>query len=147
MTTENKKIKNATPKEFDGINFKSVTEVRVYKTLLSAGFSPRYEAEKFRLWAGMKPTVPFYVKDRKTGVLVDNSKKLINITYTPDFTFTYKNYFIIIEVKGFANDTFPIKEKLFRKLLEDNKEELHPLFFKVSTKEETLQAINIIKSL
>ena len=34
----NKKIKNATPFEYAGINFKSKTEVMAYKTFLEHGF-------------------------------------------------------------------------------------------------------------
>ena len=40
---ENKKIKNATPREYDGIHFKSLLEVSIYKHLIAAGFHPKYE--------------------------------------------------------------------------------------------------------
>lgn len=142
--TENKKIKNATPKEFAGIKFKSIEEVRTYKTLLSAGFNPEYEKRKFILWEGFKPTVPFYTKVRESSSLSLNSTKLINITYTPDFTFEYNGVLIIIEVKGFENDVFPVKKKLFRGVLEKYPGKV--LFFEVYTKRQTLEAIEIIKN-
>ena len=145
MEKANKKIRNATPKEFNGIKFKSILEVMVYKTLLSVGFEPLYEKNKFVIWQGLYPSVPFYDKDAATRMLKLNKKKIIDITYTPDFTFEYNKRLIIIEVKGFENDVFPVKKKLFRKSLE----ETHPeaLFFEIYTKKQLLQAIEIIKKL
>ncbi len=145
MEKANKKIRNATPKEFNGIKFKSILEVMVYKTLLSVGFEPLYEKNKFVIWQGLYPSVPFYDKDATTRMLKLNKKKIIDITYTPDFTFEYNKRLIIIEVKGFENDVFPVKKKLFRKSLE----ETHPeaLFFEIYTKKQLLQAIEIIKKL
>ena len=35
------------------------------------------------------------------------------ITYTPDMSFTYKGYKVYVEVKGYMNDTFPLKAKMF----------------------------------
>lgn len=145
MEKANKKVRNATPKEFNGIKFKSILEVMVYKTLLSVGFEPLYEKNKFVIWQGFYPSVPFYDKDATTRMLKLNKKKIIDITYTPDFTFEYKNRLIIIEVKGFENDVFPVKKKLFRRFLEDNYPDA--LFFEVYTKKQLLQAIEIIKKL
>ena len=73
------------------------------------------------------------------------SKKIIDITYTPDFVFTYKGFLVIIEAKGMENDRFYLKKKMFRKWLEDN----HPksIYFEIYTKKQLLQAINIIKDL
>lgn len=45
-------------------------------------------------------------------------KALQDITYTPDFTFRYDKYLVIIEVKGIENDQFPLRKKLFRAYLE-----------------------------
>lgn len=141
----NKKIKNATPFEFDNIHFKSKLEVMTYKTLKEAGFLPQYEPTKFIIWEGFKPTIPFYNKDKNTKQLKRDSKKLINITYCPDFVFEYKNHTIIMEIKGFENDLFPIKKKLFRAYLEKNMP--NSLYFEVYTKKQLLQAITIIKEL
>ena len=41
------------------------------------------------------------------------SKKILKISYTPDFTGTG----FIIECKGRANESFPIRWKLFKKLV------------------------------
>jgi hypothetical protein len=57
----------------------------------------------------------------------------------------YKEWTIIIEVKGRMNDVYPYKKKMFRKFLEDNTKG-KVLFFEVYTKENVLQMIEIIKS-
>lgn len=141
----NRKIKNATVIEYNGIKFKSKLEAMFYKELLQAGFKPEYERRTYLLWKGLKPTIPFYTKDKRTKLLKIDMSKLRNMTYTPDFTFNYKNSLIIIEAKGKENDTFPIKKKLFRDLLETMKQE-NPMFFEVFSKKQLLQAIEIIKS-
>ena len=141
----NKKIIGATAKEYDGIKFKSQLEVAIYKVLLQEGFKPKYEEEKYIIWKGFIPKVPFYNKDKATRLLKIESGKLRDITYTPDFTFEYKNHLIIIEAKGFENDTFPIKKKLFRGLLE--KMETSVIYLEVYTKKQLLQAIEILKAL
>lgn len=141
----NKKILGATSLVSDNITFKSKLEVTIYKELLRAGFNPKYEEQKFVIWEGIKPTKPFYNRDIKTKMLKLDMGKMRDITYTPDFTFKYKKYLIIIEAKGFENDTFPIKKKLFRGLLETMKTPV--IYFEVYTKKQLVQAIEIIKSL
>ena len=46
----NKKIKNATPEEYNNIKFKSKLEVMAYKTLVQAGFEPKYEPYTYIIW-------------------------------------------------------------------------------------------------
>ena len=116
--SENRRIKNATPYvAFDGTQMRSKLETRVYKWLYDLGFEPKYEPETFTCWKGPRPTVPFYdlSKSRHNQL---NMKKLVDMSYTPDFIFEYKGIKIIIEAKGFENDQFPIRKKLFRAYLE-----------------------------
>ena len=72
-------------------------------------------------------------------------KKIISISYTPDFIINYKNYLIILELKGRENDCFYLKKKMFRKWLE--KYEPKSIYFEIYTKKQLLQAIEIIKNL
>lgn len=140
---ENKKVKNATPLEYEGITFKSKLEAMAYKTLKEEGFDPQYENTKYVLWEGFKPTVPFYDKNVYTHMLKQNQNKLINITYTPDISFDFKDKRIFIELKGFLGDKYPIKKKMFRKYLEDKLP--NSMYFEVYTKKQLMQAIDIIK--
>lgn len=141
----NKKIIGATNKEYKGIKFKSLLEVSVYKTLIQEGFNPLYEVEKFTIFKGFKPSKLFYNKDKKTRDLKLEMSKVRDITYTPDFTFLYKDTLIVIEVKGFENDVFPIKKKLFRNLIESLETSI--IYFEIFTKKQLLQAISIIRKL
>lgn len=146
---DNKKIKNATKKEYNGIQFKSLLEVMVYKTLLQKGFEPHYEASKYPIWRGFKPEVPCY-KPNKQGVLELQKNKIIDITYTPDFIFIAPDNktVIIMEIKGFQNDTYPLKEKMFRGYLEDllHKVNQPTMFFQIKNKTQLLEAIDIINT-
>lgn len=144
----NHKVKNATPLEYNNIQFKSRLEVMIYKTLLQEGFNVQYEPTRYIIWEGFKPNVSFYNKDKKTRMLKLDNKRLIDITYTPDFVFKYKDTTIVIEAKGFENDTFPIKKKLFRKWLENqNSQGNKYIFFEIFTKRQLMQAIDIIKNI
>ena len=143
--TENKKIINASPLEYDGISFKSKLEKMAYQTLREKGFPVQYEPKKFIIWEGFRPNVPFYNKDASTRMLKMDSKKVIDISYTPDLMFEYNNHLIIIEMKGFENNTYPLKKKIFRKWLESNYP--NSIYFEIFTKKQLLQAIDIIKNL
>lgn len=141
---ENKKVRNATPFEYNGIQFKSLLEVMVYKTLLQEGLEPKYEANTYILWKGFRPTVPFYTRNKKKQHVL-NLKKLIDIKLTPDFYLEYKGVKVIIEAKGMENDVFPYKLKLLREYLEKQPDKDRYLLFEIFTKKQLLEAITIIK--
>lgn len=141
--SENKKIKNARESVFNGITFKSKLEESFYKTLKAANLDPNYELMKFILIDGFRPTVPFYNRSKSKVFRLDMSK-VRDITYTPDFTLLYNDTLFIIEAKGIENDTYPLKKKLFRRLLESMK--VPCVYFEVHTKRELLKVIDIIKS-
>lgn len=140
----NKKILNATPTEYNGIKFKSLIEVMVYKTLLQYGFNPLYEPTTYIIWQGFRPTVPYYTRDSKK-VMICNMRKLVDITLTPDFYIQYNGYKIIIEAKGFENELFPYKLKMLREVLETYPDKDKYLIFEIFTKKQLLEAIEIIK--
>ena len=138
----NKKIKNANPLEYNGIRFKSRVEVSIYKLLKAHNIEAKYENKTFVLSPSIRPTVPFYNRTKKAGFHSIMSP-INNITYTPDFTFMYNNILVIVEVKGFENDVFPVKRNLFRKLLETL--DTYCMFFEVRTQKEMLEALEVIK--
>ena len=142
----NHKIKNAKITEYNGIKFKSKLEVMVYKTLFEHGFEVFYEPQTFSLWYGFKPKIPFYAPN-KSNILINNDKKIIDIKYTPDFIVIYKDINIFIEAKGMKNDTYYLKNKLFRGYLEEQYTlgGEFSMYFEIHTKKQLLQAIQIIK--
>ena len=139
----NKKIKNAKTHTYNGIEFKSGLEVNVYKRIVQFGITPQYEGHKYIVWQGFKPSQPFFNKD-KTGNLKIQTTKVLDITYTPDFSFYYKGYLIIIESKGFATNEFLMKRKMFRKLLEDMG---NVIYFEVHNLKQLDQAMEIVSEL
>lgn len=160
--SRNKKVLNATLCSENGLNFKSKLEKMVYDTLISLGFNPEYESKTFILWKGFKSVTPFYDRESlsqrnrrlKKGILPTTrilslqSPTLRDITYTPDFYLSYNDMDIFIETKGFTNDIFPIKKKMFRAYLDNILIETgrKSLFFEVYTKQNLLQAVEIIKN-
>ena len=140
----NNKVKNAQIIVYNEITFKSKLDLMAYKLLEEKGFNPQYEQNTFIIWQGFKPVVPFFTKN-KARQIINNNKKLINITYTPDIYFEYRGYKVIIEMKGFANDVYPIKIKLFRKYIEQLQDSNNYLLFELYTKQQLLTAIQIIE--
>ena len=116
-----------TERNYEGIAFKSLLEVSCYQKLKQAGFNPVYEKESFTLLQGEKLNSKVqYFTQRKTKVkgerrnittYGEDTRKLRNITYVPDFYFTHKGYEIYFDTKGMENDVYPIKKKLFLTLL------------------------------
>lgn len=143
---KNKKVKNATPLEYDNIKFKSKLEVTVYKTFKEQNFKILYEPATFTLWRGFKARQPFYAPGKSKDLVADNTK-IIDIKYTPDFVVYYNKVHIIIEAKGKENDTYYLKNKLFRGYLEEYRKNKgkYVMYFEVRSKKQILQAIEIIK--
>ena len=137
----NKKIINANPDEYNGIDFKSKAEKKIYEALLEAGIQAEYEACTFVLSPRVRPTVPFYNRTKAGGFHLITSP-ISQITYTPDFTFTLNGIFVIIEVKGWENDVFPLKRNLFRKYLETV--DYPVMYFEIRSKKELLQSLGIV---
>lgn len=109
------KVRNATPTEYNGIKFRSKLEVYTYKKLREAEISADYEQHRFEL-------LPAFV--------ALSGKKYRAMTYLPDFV--GKDF--IIECKGFANDTWPLRKKLFEYALVRNN--LQYNFYEVHTQKE-----------
>lgn len=97
----NKKVRNATPKVYDGISFRSQLEVNTYQQLKKFKIEAEYEPIQFTLIDAFRY----------------NDESIRKMTYTPDFV---GNRFII-ECKGFANESFPLKWKIFKHFLYMNK--------------------------
>lgn len=114
----NKKIKNATTTEFDGVKFRSMLEKRFYVYLKHKDIEFEYEPEKIVLWERSKShfTIPYYDKIGRTFKKV--TSKPLSVTYTPDFILSYKGWKVYLEVKGWKNDVVPYKIRLFRDWLE-----------------------------
>lgn len=143
----NRKIKNAQESSYNGILFRSKSEMNIYKLFFENGFTLEYEPKKAVIMEEFNVNFDFYdhKSDKNNKVLVNKKDKtILPITYTPDFIYKGKRRLYIIEVKGFANDTFPLKKKLFLKLLNE-KENHNFAFVMLYNLTNAKQLIEIIK--
>ena len=104
---------------YDGINFASGLERYMYMALRKAKITALYEGQTFELSEAFD--FPFEAYERcgngKGEYKNRGSKKILNIKYTPDFV--GKGF--IIETKGRANESFPLRWKLFKKLITERR--------------------------
>ena len=122
-TKKQGKVKNATPNEYDGIKFRSKLETYTYKKLKEAKIKADYEKHRFELL----PAFTF------------GEKKYRPMTYLPDFV----GDGFIIECKGYPNEAWPLREKLFRYYLYSNKLDID--FYVVHTWKEVDELIKKLK--
>ena len=148
MEKENRRIKGAHSVEFDNIKFKSALECSCYKKLKESGLEFNYESERIIIWEGLKlKNTKLYLPNKICRILEEYNKKLLNITYTPDFVVIKDNYKIYFDVKGKENDVYPIKRKMFLKYLEEKQDDWIYIFFEPHYVKQMIQAIDCIKNL
>ena len=147
----NKKIANATEITVDGIKFQSKLEAKCYTLLKEAGLNFKYEQWCIELLKGFRPS--FKVYEGYKGLLVqrvtkDNKNQIVrSISYKPDFVYSDDSRLIIIETKGFKNDIYPIKRKLFFNTLNTLNSSLAIYFFEPSNITTVKQTIEVIKKI
>lgn len=102
----------------DGINFASGLERYCYLALKKERLFDKYEGETFEVSPGFHfPNTSIERQSNGKGEFTNRGeKKILPIKYTPDFT----SYDYIIECKGRANESFPMRFKLFKKWLVEN---------------------------
>ena len=100
---------------YDGIKFASGLEKYMYIALKKAKIRFKYEGETFVLLNGFHfDNQVFERQSNSKGEYTNRGeKRILPIKYTPDFI---GNNFII-ETKGRPNESFPIRWKLFKKLV------------------------------
>lgn len=151
MAEENKKIKNAKCWEYDGVKFKSGLELFCYKELITAEIPFIYQPSSYTLVPSFK--VEFKCYESIGKIYRDENKKIVNstkrfdlvdsvrgISYTPDFCCPEGTW--IIETKGFSNDAFPLRWKLFKQQLSG----WTGILMKPENQKEILKCIEIIKN-
>ena len=125
----------------DGIDFASGLEKFMYQELKKAKLFEKYEGEKFILVEGFTRGVESYERQANgKGAFKERgaSKKILGISYTPDFT----GRDFIIETKGYANPSFPMRWKLFKKHLIDTND--RRILYKPQTQKECSLTIELI---
>ena len=126
--------------EYDGIKFQSGLEKNMYIALKKAKIKCRYEVETYELIPGFMFNNNSYERQSngKGGYIERGNKKVRAITYTPDFT----GEGFIIECKGRANESFPIRWKLFKRYVALNMPDV--TLYKPQTKKECEETVQLI---
>ena len=103
---------------FDGIQFASGLEKYMYIALKKAKIYAEYEGITFTLQESFTFNVDSYERQANgKGEMVNRGqKKIQSIKYTPDFI----SPSFIIECKGRANESFPLRWKMFKKLIKND---------------------------
>ena len=103
---------------FDGIKFASGLEKYMYIALKKAKIYAEYEGMTFTLQEAFVFDVDSYERQANgKGEMVNRGqKKIQSIKYTPDFISSS----FIIECKGRANESFPIRWKMFKKFIKND---------------------------
>jgi len=128
---------------YDGINFASGLERYMYMALRKNKIKATYEGETFVLVNGFHLANEAYEKQANGKGEFTNrgSKRILPIKYTPDFI----GEDFIIETKGRANESFPIRWKLFKKLVSEQFPNY--VLFKPQNQKECDRVIEIIKEM
>ena len=125
---------------FDGITFASGLEKYMYQALKKAKIKSEYEGQTYELQEGFMFDVDSYERqgNGKGDMVNRGRKKILNIKYTPDFI----SDSFIIECKGRANESFPIRWKMFKKYV---KEQIpHVTLYKPQNQKECDKVVELI---
>ena len=127
---------------YDGIQFASGLERYMYQALKKAKIHADYEGCTFILQEDFMFDNKSYERQSngKGEMLNRGCKKILPIKYTPDFV---GNNFII-ECKGRANESFPLRWKMFKKYV--NHKMKHVTLYKPQNQKECDEVINLIKN-
>ena len=125
---------------FDGIQFASGLEKYMYMALKKAKIHADYEGATFELQEGFMFDIDSYERqgNGKGDMVNRGRKKILNIKYTPDFVSSS----FIIECKGRANESFPLRWKMFKKYV--NHKMKHVTLYKPQNQKECDKVIELI---
>ena len=100
---------------YDGVTFASGLEKYMYQALKKAKIKADYEGKTYTLIEGFEFETSSYERQSNgKGQFVDRgNKKILPIKYTPDFI----GEDFIIETKGRAKESFPMRWKLFKRFI------------------------------
>ena len=125
---------------FDGIQFASGLERYMYQALKKAKIKSEYEGKTYEIQEGFVFDVDSYERQAngKGDMVNRGQKKILNIKYTPDFI----SDSFIIECKGRANESFPIRWKMFKKYVKERIP--HVTLYKPQNQKECDKVVELI---
>ncbi len=125
---------------YDGIKFASGLEKYMYQALKKAKIKSKYEGKTYIVQEGFEFENESYERQGNgKGELVNRGcKKILPIKYTPDFVSSS----FIIECKGRANESFPMRWKMFKKYV--NKHLPRVTLYKPQNQKECDKVVELI---
>ena len=125
---------------FDGVTFASGLEKYMYIALKKAKIKAKYEGQTYILQEAFSFKVDSFERqgNGKGDMVNRGQKKIQNIKYTPDFI----SPSFIIECKGRANESFPIRWKMFKKYVKERIP--HVTLYKPQNQKECDKVIELI---
>ena len=126
----------------DGITLASGLEKYMYLALKEAKIEARYEGETYVLQDSFVFNNKSYEKQSNGKGEFKNrgEKKILNIKYTPDFV----SDSFIIECKGRANESFPIRWKMFKNYVKEHLK--HVILYKPQNQKDCDEVIRLISN-
>jgi len=126
--------------KFDGIQFASGLEKYMYMALKKAKIYALYEGSTFVLQEDFNFKIDSYERQAngKGDMVNRGQKKIQSIKYTPDFV----SDSFIIECKGRANESFPMRWKMFKKYVNHNLK--HVTLYKPQNQKECDKVVELI---
>ena len=124
----------------DGIKFASGLEKHMYLALKKAKIKSIYEGQTYVLQEDFEFDIESYERQSNGKGEFKNrgNKKIQSIKYTPDFI----SDSFIIECKGRANESFPLRWKMFKKYIKENHP--HVTLYKPQNQKECDKVIELI---
>ena len=124
----------------DGISFSSGLEAYMYKALKEANIKADYEVYTYDLVREFEFNIDVYERcaNGRGDFKNRGEKKIQSIKYTPDFI----GDGFIIECKGRANESFPIRWKMFKRYVQLNLPEV--TLYKPQNQKECETTVNLI---
>ena len=125
---------------YDGITFASGLEKYMYRALKKAKVKAKYEGRTYTIQSGFEFNMDSYERQSNGKGEFKNrgNKKILPIKYTPDFI----GDGFIIECKGRANESFPMRWKLFKGYV--NTVQPYVTLYKPQNQKECDQVIELI---
>jgi hypothetical protein len=125
---------------YNNVILASGLEKCMYKALLDAKIDFDYEGETFELLPSFLFKNECYERQSngKGDFINRGNKKVLNIKYTPDFI--GKDF--IIETKGRANESFPLRWKMFKYLMHLMNDKR--ILYKPQNQDQCIETVKII---
>jgi hypothetical protein len=124
----------------DGVKFASGLEKYMYIALKKAKLKFEYEGENFTLVESFKFNSQAHERQNngKGEYINRGDKKILGVRYTPDFV----GEDFVIETKGRANESFPMRWKLVKKHMQEIGDDRN--LYKPQTNKECDKTIDLI---